>query len=92
MILFFFGYLLNLQLTNLFLTFIFSFLICVQRLLVERCFEPPQRLTLQQENLRLLTHNIYSSQISLAHKAELAATLEFPELRLIEYDCGKKIF
>uniref|UniRef100_A0A915LI26 Uncharacterized protein n=1 Tax=Meloidogyne javanica TaxID=6303 RepID=A0A915LI26_MELJA len=66
-----------------------SFLICVQRLLVERCFEPPQRFTLQQENLRLLTHNIYSSQISLAHKAELAAKLEFPELRLIEYDCGK---
>ena len=64
----------------------------MQRLLVERCFEPPQRLTLQQENLRLLTHNIYSSQISLAHKAELAAKLEFPELRLIEYDCGKKIF
>nr|CAD2137429.1 unnamed protein product [Meloidogyne enterolobii] len=64
-----------------------SFLICVQRLLVERCFEPPQRFTLQQENLRLLTHNIYSSQISLAHKAELAAKLEFPELRLIEYDC-----
>uniref|UniRef100_A0A1I8AZT5 Helicase ATP-binding domain-containing protein n=1 Tax=Meloidogyne hapla TaxID=6305 RepID=A0A1I8AZT5_MELHA len=66
-----------------------SFLICVQRLLVEKCFEPSHRITLQQENLRQLTHNIYSSQISLAHKAELAAKLEFPELRLIEYDCGK---
>lgn len=61
-------------------------------LLIDGHYEPPITSYsdhFENQLFHLHSSKIYSMQNALAHKAEICEKLEFPELRLIEYDCGK---
>uniref|UniRef100_A0A914HBN0 Uncharacterized protein n=1 Tax=Globodera rostochiensis TaxID=31243 RepID=A0A914HBN0_GLORO len=67
------------------------FLICVLRVLTSGCFPQPLITTYEKYDQDLCQHSLrcYADWSYLAEKTYIARQLEFPELRLIEYDCGK---
>uniref|UniRef100_A0A183BRV5 Helicase domino n=2 Tax=Globodera pallida TaxID=36090 RepID=A0A183BRV5_GLOPA len=67
------------------------FLICVLRVLTTGCFPQPLITAYEKYDQDLCQHSLqcYADWSYLAEKTYIARQLEFPELRLIEYDCGK---
>ena len=70
----------------------FRFVLCVNKVLLcdsTFCPLPITAQSMHQMNLNQ-SHStmIYSHQSIAAHKFAILSALEFPELRLIEYDCG----
>ena len=73
---------------NLYITFVFAVpAVRTQPIQMHACHPPPSHVTRQQNLEEGLIHEV-SHKLDILHPIVRGQLLQFPEVRLIQYDCG----